>query len=836
MRITQLILRDHNGLRVSRIREIEINIDDDTQLIIGSNGSGKSSIMHELFPFPQIKSSFGSHGFKKLCFTHDNHDYILIYEVGKGHLFYKDDVNLNISGTNEIQKDLIKEHLGITNEIHTILKCALPICDMLPSQRKKILMNMNPTDVSIFLSKYQKVHRDVVSYGNNLDRLYTRQKKLMTQRIPEQQYLQMIERKAILENQEKILLVWITSVSNELNNLPVINRSLDIPDDLTTKVTKLFKELHRFNNISRTDYDSVVSRYKTQSEIITQEVSKLEGELSNIIRSLNELESKKELLNQGDSDVSEELSTLILKSKAFSFEAGFNALPEDLFKLTETIISQIQEILLQLTYITYSSIESKDSLNEKYRERVELKSTISGYNNELLQLNKQRDEVTSTLRVYKTGANCDSNSCELLASYQNYQDSYNSRLSNIESQIKDIQDKQSVVHEKSNELFEYLELQESLWVYVNKIISLISSNDMLKYFFPNEYIFNRINESPMLLIDDLNDYLNKSSQFHTFIKIQARIQELEILNASLISKKELSIEVITSEINRKTDDMFNLRNTISSKTDQLKELANNLNILYSFKSVRDQAYNLLGITQRLENEMSINASREYLNKLINILSNLLTQIRAELVDITTVSKEQEMLIVRLDSEVDAVIAELKPIYDKAKYVEKSLYELPIKYTKKFVNAIIETTNYFINEIASYPICLEPIGDDVECDFTFPVTIDGNVLVKDISLCSEGQQAIIKFAFNLAMAIELKFNNFPIFCDEQNRSLDTIHNQRLTDFLLGIISNHIIGQLFVVNHDETMLNKLAYTGNIVVLNSDNIILPNKYNENVKITYY
>jgi DNA repair exonuclease SbcCD ATPase subunit len=185
----------------------------------------------------------------------------------------------------------------------------------------------------------------------------------------------------------------------------------------------------------------------------------------------------------------------------------------------------------------------------------------------------------------------------------------------------------------------------------------------------------------------------------------------------------------------------------------------------------------------------------------------------------------------LDKEVDSVIAELKPKCDKAKMVEMALSELPIKYTQSFINSVIEDANYFIDKLLTYPLVIDKYATTEECDFSFPVVIEHDVKSKDISYCSDGQKAIINLAFNLALIIELKYNDYPIYVDEIDRALDTTHSHRLTKLLTSLKDTGVVSQMMVVNHHQSMID--GVNGDVVILNGDNITLPSTYNEYVTI---
>lgn len=837
MKISKLFLADYIRLRVSRIREIELDVSNgSTQLIIGSNGSGKSSVIHELFPYPPVKSSFGKTGSKTIHLHHDSSFYNLTYDPQIGHAFFKDNENLNISGTNEIQRELIFEHFGLTNEIHTLLKCSLPICDMVPSQRKKVLMGMNPVDISVFIEKYQKVHKDVVSYSNNLDRLYERQKQLMTQKLPDDQYRSMLERKDILENQEKLLLIWMTRVSSELELYPEVNRNVDIPNDTYVRIRKLFQTLPKFDTISRVKSDSILVEYQTRSNMLSNELRELEATLGETITTLNEYESKKKLLATDDCNTEKEFSDISERINAFKFEDNFKPINECDFASVMKISDVIRDILVELSYIEYQQIHTKDDLNVLYRKMISVKSELDNVTSSLSQLRKQYDELKKSMKEYRIGTPCDKAGCELLHMYTKHTTTKHADLNKLDETIKTSQTKYEQLLVDYNTATDNYNIQVKIWEYIHRVQYIVNSNTSLAHTFSNEYILKRIQESVMLFVNDISRHITKSEQFIEYVKLKKRLNELEVINSSLASKKQLSYEILSTEIISQSNRLENLRNKHNDKTQTIKILDSRCELIRSFVDTKTEAHKLHNSVEQLLHDSSIQASRTYLLKLYDALRNVLNRTRSELVDITNISKEQDQIIVRLDTEVNAVINELKPVYDNAKLIEKSLYDLPIKYTRTFINNIIEITNYFVNEIMTYPIHLIPIPEGEICDFNFPIIVENEIPMKDISVCSDGQKAIIQLAFNLAMVIELNFDKYPIYVDEMDRALDTTHSRRLTDMLLNLIDQRVIEQLFIIGHHASMLDRLVDSGNITVLNGDNIILPAKYNEHAKIVYY
>ena len=66
MKYTKLILFRCVRLRLKNIEYFEMNPSEPVQLILGTNGSGKSSIMMELSPLPSEASDYRDGGYKEI--------------------------------------------------------------------------------------------------------------------------------------------------------------------------------------------------------------------------------------------------------------------------------------------------------------------------------------------------------------------------------------------------------------------------------------------------------------------------------------------------------------------------------------------------------------------------------------------------------------------------------------------------------------------------------------------------------------------------------------------------------------------------------------------------
>ena len=95
-----------------------------------------------------------------------------------------------------------------------------------------------------------------------------------------------------------------------------------------------------------------------------------------------------------------------------------------------------------------------------------------------------------------------------------------------------------------------------------------------------------------------------------------------------------------------------------------------------------------------------------------------------------------------------------------------------------------------------------VGEDL--DFTFPVKINDDGIVKDISICSKGQKEIIDLAIIIGICTYRKYAGmYPLKLDEMTSGLSGEHSARLFDYLGELFHQSNILQAFIVNHDPVM---------------------------------
>ena len=187
--------------------------------------------------------------------------------------------------------------------------------------------------------------------------------------------------------------------------------------------------------------------------------------------------------------------------------------------------------------------------------------------------------------------------------------------------------------------------------------------------------------------------------------------------------------------------------------------------------------------------------------------------------------EQDNLRTRLHDEILPMMQSITDDVTKWNYVEKELSPvtgIPKRVMVKYINEVFRRANRFISQVWNYEMELVYLKEDEDCDYSFPVLINNDGTVKDISICSKGQKEIIDLAIILAICTYRGYTTlFPLKLDEMSSGLSPDHNSKLFGFLGDLLErDNIIDQIFIVSHDPIVNNGFENAG-YVALSNDNM---------------
>jgi hypothetical protein len=141
-------------------------------------------------------------------------------------------------------------------------------------------------------------------------------------------------------------------------------------------------------------------------------------------------------------------------------------------------------------------------------------------------------------------------------------------------------------------------------------------------------------------------------------------------------------------------------------------------------------------------------------------------------------------------------------------------------------------NVIIKKIWTYPLVIQDCGISAsELNYKFPLVVQtkSNV-VPDVKDGSTAMQEIIDLVFKIVAMKCLNLSDIPLVSDELGSGFDFAHRAEIGNLFKNLMDTNSFSQLFLISHYESVYG--AFTNaDICVLDSNNIVLPNKYNEHV-----
>lgn len=825
MFLTGLKLKGYTRIAQNGIETIDISFTKLMQIILGTNGSGKSSLLEQLSLLPPATSAeFAKGGYKEARAIANGSEWLAISDYGErnGHYLEKDGEVLNNWGTAQVQKLLLEEHLGLTQEIFDVQSNAKKFITMSPIERRDWVMKLSNMNIDPLMHKFmlaKNKQKDAKSYlKRTTDRLKIESRNL----VSEQTLAELNKNLQELKDEFN----FYSQFSEELQvgagkDLEVMSHELI---DMMEWVMGIYPEIPQaiikqgVNNPDQLRH--LYTKKKTRVDVLREQYDKAMGELKDI----NKIAEAKAKLEE----VGVEESVTKIKQLEAEMVAYNNEIAHYNYRLDGNPHTAKNDFLRILPDLKKHIFELPSNDNYRYNSNAleQAKAREYGFNSRIANIKKEVYQKEHDLKHIDQAEDLNCPQCSHTFKKgvrPGDRENLQRALDNLNQQLADVEKQHKECLEFVNDCSNFVEQIRSIY----KTMSLTPSNEALWVEIRKQEIYKNPGFGAIGLLDEHLSYLDLECGYFDTMALYEKEQD--------IYKKALENQGIVNEANTKDiakiDELvFTLHKEIDDLTLELKQID------YCLKSINRAEEHIAKIGQLFET-----FNKEYFIELDNDRANFIKDCKFNIMkEINSVEQELEQARVKsmIYKDIENEYSKAKEEYEDYTVIVDNLSPntgLIADIMNDSINVFVENLNNVINAVWTTDLVVKPcVNKKQDLDWKFPVEVDGGLVRPDISKTSTSQKDIINLAFQLIVAQRYGESNMPLYLDELGSSMDEQHRINMMQVLSELVDSKQCSQLFLVSHFAALHEQFG-NSEIMVVNTKNIInMPRTFNKHVTIS--
>jgi DNA repair exonuclease SbcCD ATPase subunit len=815
---------------LKNIQSLEWTPTKNLMVIIGSNGSGKSSLLDELSPLPSHHTQFEKNGYKTVHCLHKGARYVLhsVYDKGTGHhSFLRNDVELNEGGTYQIQLDLCKQEFGLQQDIQDLITGRTKFSQLPVNKRREWLTRASPVDLGYAINLLARVSEQAKAQKNVIDHMTKRLANENIDMLDDSEIGRLRqERQRLTDRVNTLFLHRNPSTKQQFRNVDHASEELT---ELMAEAVGLVREHPRLSDNTR-----VINKGE-YNQIVNQRLANVQAAQAVIDRLLEELETIRATTPaQMDKISPEDLAELkerlahhisVAEEHSSVMRAYNGPIP-----LCRTGLFGDQHARLEDAFDRAYGIVMSIPNNEE----GEMSTSNAQNKKEQLQEHKHKlrsieEFISETMRRIATLKGCDHVQCP------NCQHTFApgvdpKDIPQLEEKLRRAADAEAHFQREIKSIDEYLERYVDYAGYVQQYQQI--TRDHRDYAPVWDWVVGegRLFRSPKSIATDVISWhsaqramIESEIQLENAKQIEARLKVIEAIDFDAAGYMVQRAADLEAEINQKLLSQQSTRDAIEAYVHSGNSVDNYINqvnrLLTRYSSWREKSmqHSEWLLDQAFTSE--IDATHQQLAHVGNRL------------------REAE----RRDTEIrllEDTVADAADAHSDFQLLAKALSPkggLIGQYMLGFLQGVTKLVNTVIDEVWTYPLEVLPSKmDRDDLDYKFPLNVsNGAVEPTDIDLGSDSQREIVNFAFRVALLKFMGFDDFPLMLDEFGRTFDEQHRVNLVPFIGRLIELGQYQQIFYISHYSTTHGAFNQA-EFIVLDPTNVTVPEQYNKNLQVT--
>lgn len=814
MKILRLELQQFKRFRLSRIKRFVYTPTTSMQIIVGTNGSGKSSLLDELSPLPGHHSDFEPGGFKEIELVYRKKHYLLrsSFQTSDRHSFLCDGEQLNVGGTYQAQLRLVEDVFGYTQKLHDLLIGRTRFCEMRPAERREWFTLLSQADWEYGL----KLYAQVKSKARELQAAYKHQQSRLGQHLQRYETLPTVESLQLQYDAAK------EDISNIFRRITPTNINLQqLKPQIEEQAQKLYSTANAFlqqlDARLLSDCDGDTTALEQRLEALRQKEHYHQGQLEQLS---NQQHQMAHLLSTCDGQelqspeaLKEQYQQIVQARQAIEQQpAVFEQADAEAVDENRIVLPAIMELLMQLPEQAAVKFPRKKIEEQQQRRQVLI--------DEIDRLQREQDRAADRLSHLLGQHDTTCPRCQYV--WKEGVDP--NEILQLEQQIEK---RAQTLLERRQELdgtLNYLEDVNAFWALWERFKGYVKSYPRLKPLWDalleEQRIFTYPAQQQGLIAQwekdcrrafQLQDAISKQSKLEQLIELQGSHQQLNL--KAYLQQLEQQAQIHTQALHELQQQQQALEERLKAQKLQLERL--------QIVSATWQQY------QRLLEQLAVVVDNYVLEEQAKQVHRQMALLQQQLSDSQTL-----LTLIEESRQQAQQLQEAQEAYQVLTQILSPVDGLIAAQMRVSVTAIIEQINRIIGMVWSHPMQVLPCQIDSEdLDYKFSVMVDRpDNITSDISRCSKGQMEMINIAFKLTAMSNLHLQDFPLFLDEPGEGFDEQHRERIMSIVAQLMEQGEFSQLFMVSHFASQHGAFS-DAHLLALDTSNIALTERFNQDV-----
>ena len=790
MLITYLRLEHYKRFPLSTVEIFEKEFTHKLTMIVGPNGCGKSSLISELSPLPAQKDNFYKGGYKEIHITHQDKQYRLIsdFRTHATFSFFQNDVDLNTAGNVTMQKELAYQHFGITEIIHKLLTGEESFTEMGLPARKKLFHAITHLNIDSILANYETLKEELKNneflQKNLTSQLVNEKHKLsdpelgqkLTDRVSvyrqhidtllsiRQEIYRYSHGKTIEESADALKQLELTKSSLWETNY--IGLTANNPKDLPRRISGLQTDMKTMQTVLQSLYaklERLFREKKTLDSTNNRNIEQLKLEGAELQRRIQASKQSLQILKDDSVDVNKTQASL---------------------QLLESSLPEILESLPPNPNGKYSK--------QNYTELLEKKNN---YLQEQTKLLREHSSLSTELKEALTHKELNCPNCH----HTWLPEDVDLAIKTLTEKIKSIEIKQAE-HEQLIKATDSLLNEQSTYLTQLSLLTTIytSTKDALAPLWKVVTEKSLLREAPSQILQVVRTCLRECQTLTSIEELKKKNTETEELyqrvqELSYDSKATLEKEILSTE-----DEIYIIRMSQEEVSEAFKALLH-------IENVHSALRNLESASNLAKSDLQ-EANLKHLS--LAIMKEIDSELSMS--KISLIETEQEISKYKLaETSVKKLEAQLEEVNEHVKVLTILTDELSpkngfiAKTISNFLNVVIGSINSIIAAVWDYKMILKPINvEENALNYRFKVEVEDRHEIEDVSKISSGMKEITNLAMKITLYKLLGLDHFPVFLDETAANLDSLHTEKIVNWVHAIAASDRYSQIFLITHKES----------------------------------